>query len=137
MKENVLIVDDSFTVRMDLKEAMESAGFSTILCSTLAEARKALEKQECHLLVLDMLLPDGDGVELLKELRARPSTARMPVIFLTSEAEAEQRTRGVSTGADDYVSKPYARTYLVARVRELLSRQAAPGNKASTQPSAA
>jgi DNA-binding response OmpR family regulator len=66
MSGTVLIVDDSLTVRMDLTEAFEAAGFHTIPCAALAEAREALTRGRVDLIILDVLLPDGDGVEFLK-----------------------------------------------------------------------
>ena len=119
----VLIVDDSLTVRMDLAEAFEAAGFHPLLCSTVREARDALATQAIDLVILDVLLPDGDGVELLKETRSAPRLRGLPVLMLSSEAEVTDRIRGLQTGADDYVGKPYDNDYVVARGRELLRRR--------------
>ena len=127
MKPNVLIVDDSLTVRMDLGEAFDLAGFTNTLCSTLAEARQAISAGFFSLIVLDVLLPDGDGIEFLRELRTAPSTAATPVMLLSSEAEVRDRVRGLNTGATDYVGKPYDQTYIVARAQELL-RKKEPGS---------
>jgi two-component system, NtrC family, sensor kinase len=116
----VLVVDDSLTVRMDLTDGLGEAGFSPVPCSTIAEARAALAAQPVAGIVLDVLLPDGDGVAFLAELRGEPVTASIAVIMLSSEAEVADRIRGLSTGADEYVGKPYDRGYLSARLRELL-----------------
>ena len=125
----ILIVDDSLTVRMDLAEAFEASGFKTIPCGTLAEAREAVYRNAAALVVLDVLLPDGDGVEFLAELRARIETPP-PVIMLSSEAEVKDRVRGLKTGADEYVGKPYDRKYVVAKGRELLrARQGVPTDR--------
>jgi two-component system NtrC family sensor kinase len=124
MNETVLIVDDSLTVRMDLADAFEEAGFLARPCSTLAEARAELTRAPAGVFILDVLLPDGDGVDLLKEIRQSPAGASAVVVMLSSEAEVKDRVRGLQTGADEYVGKPYDTGYLVARVRELLqSRQ--------------
>jgi DNA-binding response OmpR family regulator len=120
MTQNVLIVDDSLTVRMDLTEAFESAGLKPLTCASIGEARAAFAAQPVDLLVLDVLLPDGDGVDFLREIRSQPATRTLPVLFLSSEAEVKDRIRGVATGADDYVGKPYDPDYVVARSRELL-----------------
>ena len=72
------------------------------------------------LVILDVLLPDGDGVQLLEEIRATPSTEKMAVMLLSTEAEIRDRIRGLKTGADDYVGKPYDAGYVVARARELM-----------------
>jgi len=122
MSDVVLIVDDSLTVRMDLTEAFESAGFHPRPCRTLEEARQALGGADVAVVVLDVLLPDGDGIELLRELRASPSMQDMPVLLLSTETEVRDRVRGLSVGADEYVGKPYDRSYVVARARQLLHR---------------
>ncbi|MGD1059720.1 MAG: response regulator, partial [Solirubrobacteraceae bacterium] len=80
MKPRILIVDDSLTVRMDLSEAFESAGFATTPCSTLQESRAALAADSFGFVVLDVLLPDGDGVEFLQEIRSNPTLAGIPIL---------------------------------------------------------
>ena len=123
MNGKVLIVDDSLTVRMDLSEALEAAGYRPLLCSSLGDAREALAGQSVDLIILDVLLPDGDGVDLLKEIRAAPATREVPILMLSSEADVQDRIRGMQTGADDYVGKPYDAGYVVARAQELLRRR--------------
>jgi two-component system NtrC family sensor kinase len=115
----VLIVDDSLTVRMDLAEKLEGAGYKTLPCGTAAEARTALAQHEVSIILLDVMLPDADGVELLEEFRAARG-ADVPILMLSSEAAVKDRVRALQTGADDYVGKPYDIGYVVARVRELL-----------------
>jgi two-component system NtrC family sensor kinase len=123
MNETVLIVDDSLTVRMDLADAFDAAGLHPLPCSTLRDARAALADQAIDLVILDVLLPDGDGVELLKEIRTLPATANLPILMLSSEADVKDRIRGLETGANDYVGKPYDASYVVARGRELLQER--------------
>ncbi len=123
MKPSVLIVDDGLTVRMDLREAFELAGFTNTLCSTLSEARQAISLGSFALIILDVLLPDGDGIEFLREIKTTSSTAGTPVILLSSEAEVSDRVRGLNTGADEYVGKPYEQSYVVARAQELLRKR--------------
>jgi two-component system NtrC family sensor kinase len=120
MVDTVLIVDDSLTVRMDLKEAFEDAGFQTVVCASVAAARQALANTAARVAVLDVLLPDGNGVDLLMELRASPDTSAVVVLMLSTEAEVTHRLRGLRSGADEYVGKPYDIHYVVARARELL-----------------
>jgi len=120
MSETVLVVDDSLTVRMDLAEAFEDAGFHPLSCATIAEARQALAHEAVDAMVLDVLLPDGDGIELLKEVRASPTASPIRVLMLSTEAEVKDRIRGLQTGADEYIGKPYEKNYVVARTRELL-----------------
>ncbi len=123
MSATVLIVDDSLTVRMDLSEAFQAAGFRTVLCATAGEARVAAAREPVALVVLDVILPDADGVELLGELRAAPATCDIPVLLLSTETEVRDRLRGLRVGADEYIGKPYDRGYVVARARELLGRE--------------
>jgi two-component system, NtrC family, sensor kinase len=117
---SVLIVDDSLTVRMDLVNGFQAAGFHTLPCATVAEARDTVSHTDVDVVILDLVLPDGDGIELLSHLRAEPRSARAAVLMLSSEAEVKDRLRGLDSGADDYAGKPYDLTYLVARSRELL-----------------
>ena len=119
-KHTVLIVDDSLTVRMDLHEAFEADGFRSILCANGAEARAAFAGAHFDVAVLDVLLPDADGVELLRELRAHPGREGTVTVLLSSEAEVADRLHGLRTGADEYVGKPYDAGYVVARARQLL-----------------
>jgi DNA-binding response OmpR family regulator len=129
MSADVLVVDDSLTVRMDLAEALGAAGLGVVACATAEEARSALSRERFAVAILDVLLPDGDGVDLLREIRSSPSTARMGVVLLSTEAEVRDRIRGLTTGADDYVGKPYETSYIVARARDLLRRARTPSEE--------
>lgn len=122
MSAAVLIVDDSRTVRMNLAEILEAADLPTKCCENLQEAREALCADTFSLVILDVLLPDGDGIELLREIRGSPDSANTAVMLLSTEAEIRDRIRGMTTGADEYVGKPYDAGYLVARARELVRR---------------
>ncbi|MBI2222305.1 MAG: response regulator [Acidobacteria bacterium] len=122
MNKTALIVDDSLTVRMDLADAFNDAGFETRLCSTLAEARDAFAQASPDVVILDILLPDGDGIQLLKEIRASQSSNAV-VVMLSTEAEIRDRIRGLQTGADEYVGKPYDSGYVVAKTQELLQER--------------
>jgi DNA-binding response OmpR family regulator len=122
MSGPVLIVDDSRTVRMNLLDMFSSAKMPATACATLAEARQALAGQQFSLVLLDVLLPDGDGIQLLEEIRADPSSSGTAVMLLSSESEVQHRIRGLSNGADEYVGKPYDPDFVVARARELIGR---------------
>ena len=113
----ILIVDDSLTVRMDLADALEAAGLEPVLCASLAQARDAIRTRAIALAILDVRLPDGDGVEFLHELRAVAAYAQLPVVMLSSEAEVSDRIRGLKTGASDYVGKPYDTSFVIAWIR--------------------
>lgn len=122
MTANVLVVDDSVTVRMNLTEMLAAVDLPVVACASVAEAKTALAKDRFSLVILDILLPDGDGIELLRDIRAEPSTADTVVMLLSTEVEVRDRVRGLKTGADEYVGKPYDPGYLVARARELVHR---------------
>lgn len=120
MSPQILIVDDSLTVRMDLEDAFVEAGYSVVLCPDLESARQCLKQRSIALAVLDVLLPDGDGVDLLREIRGTPSMATLPVLLLSTEAEVRDRVRGLVGGANGYIGKPYDRRTVIDRARELL-----------------
>jgi two-component system NtrC family sensor kinase len=125
----VLIVDDSFTVRMDLTDALVAAGFVAVSAGTLAEAREILRERKISLAILDVRLPDGDGIEFLHELRADKQYAALPILMLSSEAEVADRVRGLQTGANDYVGKPYDTNFVIARIRELVVLPSLPATR--------
>jgi DNA-binding response OmpR family regulator/signal transduction histidine kinase len=132
MTATVLIVDDSLTVRMDLAEAFEAAGFNPLPCDTASKARAVLAGGSVSLAILDVLLPDADGVELLEEIRSNPSTSGILILMLSTEAEIKDRIRGLRRGADDYIGKPYDAEYVVARAKELLRTRKAPARDGPT-----
>ncbi|GAA2526488.1 response regulator [Pilimelia columellifera] len=127
MATRVLIVDDSLTVRMDLDRAFRDSGLSPTLCDSGAQAQAALAKSAWDLVVLDVRLPDADGVELLAQIRADPAHEDTIVLLLSTEAEVADRLRGLQTGADDYVGKPYDAASVVARAHQLLRSRSATG----------
>jgi two-component system, NtrC family, sensor kinase len=133
MTGRILVVDDSLTVRMNLMDMLSGADLPALACATLAEARHALAAERFSLVILDILLPDGDGIELLVEIRASPAADTTAVMLLSTESEIRDRIRGLTTGADEYVGKPYDPGYVVARARELMQRGGsapAPGEEA-------
>jgi two-component system, NtrC family, sensor kinase len=123
----ILIVDDSTTVRNDLAEALGGAGFKTILCPTISDARVALRSQPIALAILDIQLPDGDGVDLLAQIRKDFTLRELPVLMLSTEAEVRDRIRGLRGGANDFVGKPYDTYHVLARVRQLIGAPPVPG----------
>src|ERR1700743_713475 len=96
---SVLLVDDSLTVRMDLAEALEAAQRRVAACTTVAKANAALSRERFGLIVLDVILPDGDGVDLLEQIRETPALNGVAVILLSDEAAVRDRIRGVMHGA--------------------------------------
>ncbi|MDH0863431.1 response regulator [Mitsuaria sp. GD03876] len=123
MNKRTFIVEDSLTVRMDLREALEEAGFDCVECATLAQARAALAEGMPALVLLDNQLPDGDGAAWLAELRAAPQGHDCAVLILSNASQAGDRLRGIAHGADEYVGKPYDRVYVVDRAREMVRQR--------------
>jgi DNA-binding response OmpR family regulator len=122
MKPHVLVVDDSLTVRMDLRGALGAAGFTVTTCESRRAGQKALAERRFDLALLDVVLPDGDGIELLQEIRSNPALASTRVIVLSTEAEVKNRVRGLTSGADEYIGKPYDIAYVIRRARALCER---------------
>src|SRR5665213_2435943 len=119
----ILIIDDSLTIRMDLKELFEDAGHVAVGCETAEAARQEVARRAWDLIVLDVLLPDADGIALLKEFKSGTGTSGIPVMLLSSEVEVRDRVRGFSTGADEYTGKPYDSSYVLSRANQLLNRR--------------
>lgn len=128
MSQQILLVDDSMTVRQAYGDALDQAGFQVVTAATLAEARAALAEHDPDLLVLDVHLPDGDGLDLLAELRVeedRQGRWARPVMILSSDRQLDQRLRSVQAGAEDVADKSGAGEAFLHRVHELLERGAA------------
>ncbi len=115
----VLVVDDEEMVREVVARYLERDGFTVVQASDGAEALAALKESLPDLVVLDLMLPKVEGVEVLREIRKR---GRLPVILLSARAEESDRVAGLELGADDYVVKPFSPRELAARVRSVLRR---------------
>jgi two-component system, OmpR family, response regulator RegX3 len=122
-KRKILVVEDEVSISDPLAAALEREGYATTLAHTAAEALEAFRSRSPDLVLLDIMLPDGDGRDVLRQIR---STSRVPVIMLTARGEEMDRVIGLELGADDYVAKPFSAAELVARIRAVLRRTAAP-----------
>jgi DNA-binding response OmpR family regulator len=118
----VLLVEDEETITVPLTEALAREGFRTETAGSLAAGLEIAKSQRPDLVLLDVMLPDGSGFDLLRELRA---DQRMPVIMLTARGDEADRVLGLELGADDYVVKPFSARELVARIRAVLRRTSA------------
>jgi two-component system phosphate regulon response regulator PhoB len=118
----VLIVEDEEPLSLILRYNLEAEGYEVDACARGDEADTRLKESPPDLLLLDWMLPGLSGIELCRRLRTRPETERLPVIMLTARGEESERIRGLSTGADDYVVKPFSVPELMARVRAMLRR---------------
>jgi two-component system, OmpR family, phosphate regulon response regulator PhoB len=118
----VLIVEDEEPISLLLRYNLEAEGYTVDACMRGDEAEVRLRESVPDLLLLDWMLPGISGIELCRRLRMREETERLPVIMLTARGEEAERIRGLSTGADDYVVKPFSVPELMARVRAILRR---------------
>ncbi len=123
MTPRVLVVEDDSSLRLALCDNLDDEGYAVSSAATLADARAALKKSEVDVIVLDLMLPDGDGTALCHELRGRRDPTR--ILMLTARTLEDDLVKGFEAGADDYLAKPY-------RLRELLARIAALVRRAST-----
>jgi two-component system phosphate regulon response regulator PhoB len=122
MGAHILIVEDEEPLALLLRYNLESEGYEVETIARGDEADVRLRESAPDLVVLDWMLPGLSGIELCRRLRARPETKALPVIMLTARGEESERIRGLTTGADDYIVKPFSVPELVARVRALLRR---------------
>jgi two-component system response regulator RegX3 len=125
-KRTILLVEDEESIVTPLVEALRREGFDTAVSTTAAESLEAFERARPDLVLLDVMLPDGSGFEVCRELRGR---SRVPIIMLTARGEEADRVAGLELGADDYVVKPFSARELVARVRAVLRRAAEAGER--------
>ncbi len=118
----ILVVDDDPEIRKLLARYIESQGFRVLLAASCRELRERLATNHIDLVVLDVMLPDGSGLELCRDLRAQRSN--VPIILLTALKEDVDRIVGLEIGADDYLGKPFNPRELVARIKAVLRRHA-------------
>src|ERR1700754_2158879 len=130
MKANILIVEDEEALTLLLRYNLEAEGYGVETVARGDEADLLLKERVPELVILDWMLPGLSGIELCRRLRARPETKQLPIIMLTARGEESERVRGLATGADDYIVKPFSVPELSARVRALL-RRAKPDHVAS------
>ncbi len=125
-KQTVLIVDDESSIRDMVQLSLELAGFRVLQAANAREAHGVILDFRPDIVLLDWMMPETNGFELLRRLRKDEITASLPVIMLTARVEEGNRVQGLEGGADDYVMKPFSPRELVARIRALLRRVATP-----------
>jgi len=122
MSARILIVEDEEPLTMLLRYNLEAEGYEVDTAARGDEADIRLQEKVPDLVVLDWMLPGLSGIELCRRLRARPDSRSLPIIMLTARGEESEKVRGLTTGADDYIVKPFSVPELLARVRALLRR---------------
>ena len=119
-----LVVEDEDDITTLLAFSLRKAGFAVTCVKNLSEARAQVKKALPDVVVLDWMLPDGEGIAWLNALRADARTARLPVLMLTARAQDIDKLKGLELGADDYITKPFSPKELVARINTVLRRTA-------------
>src|SRR6478735_638282 len=122
MSATILIVEDEADLAVLLRYNLEAEGFRVATAASGDEAVELMRDRLPDLILLDWMLPGLSGIELCRRWRSREETARTPIIMITARGEEEERVRGLATGADDYVVKPFSMPELVARIQALLRR---------------
>ncbi len=122
MNPRLLLIDDDARLTAMLGDYLRNAGFEVSFAGSLAQGRAELESGQHELLVLDLMLPDGDGLEFCRQLRGDKRWRRLPVLMLSARGEPMDRILGLELGADDYLAKPFEPRELQARVKALLRR---------------
>jgi DNA-binding response OmpR family regulator len=120
----LLVIEDEPTLSRPLVQGLREEGYAVDLATTVEEASEQAFATEYDLVVLDLMLPDGSGLDLLEEWRG--AGLAMPVLVLTARDSVDDKVRGLDQGADDYLTKPFEFEELLARIRSLLRRQTAP-----------
>jgi two-component system response regulator RegX3 len=128
-KRTILLVEDEESIAEPLTAALEREGFGVVRAATVADGLEGFRARSPELVLLDVMLPDGDGRDVLREIR---TASRVPVIMLTARGGEMDKVVGLELGADDYVAKPFSAAELVARIRAVLRRTAAPAPSGAT-----
>ncbi|HTS41358.1 MAG TPA: phosphate regulon transcriptional regulator PhoB [Xanthobacteraceae bacterium] len=131
MTPRILIVEDEEPLTMMLRYNLEKEGFAVAVSKEAREVESQVKDNPPDLAVIDWMLPEVSGIELISRLRARPETKQLPIIMLTARGEEPDRIRGLTVGADDYIVKPFSVPELLERIQALL-RRSKPGRYSST-----
>jgi len=136
MPSRILVVEDDPDIAELVARYLDKAGFATEHATSGREALQSITERPPELVVLDLMLPHVDGLEVCRLLRSHESTDAIPIIMLTARAEESERIVGLELGADDYLAKPFSPNELVARVRALLRRaqRGAPAAASNSRP---
>ena len=122
MTAKILIVEDEEPLTIMLRYNLEKEGFTVKIFTDGNDIDAYIRDDPPDLAVIDWMLPGVSGIELIRRLRIRPETKRLPIIMLTARGEEPERVRGLAAGADDYIVKPFSVPELLARIRALLRR---------------
>ena len=134
MVRKILVVDDEAVLVETIAYNLEQAGYRVVTASDGNSALEAARNEDPDLILLDIMLPGMDGLEVCRQLRRESNTATTPIVMLTAKGEEIDKVVGLEVGADDYVTKPFGRRELLARIRALLRRVDYPPSSEDRQP---
>lgn len=123
MMPSILLVEDDERLARMTTDYLTQSGFRIYLAPTVNQTMLSLKAQPVDAIVLDLTLPDGDGLDVCRQLRAQPDTKHIPILMLTARGDPTDRIIGLELGADDYLPKPFEPRELLARIRAILRRQ--------------
>ena len=122
MNKKILIVDDEKEIVDVLEVYLSNDGYSVYKCYNGLEAMKCIEQSQIDLAILDIMLPDENGYEIVKKLRKNPATKKLPVIMVTAKTSEIDMVKGLDIGADDYIKKPFSIIEFITRIKAVLRR---------------
>jgi two-component system phosphate regulon response regulator PhoB len=118
----ILIIEDEPDIRKTIEYNFVKEGFKVSVAGSLAEGKKLFLAETINLIILDLMLPDGSGLDFCREIKSNPSSSSVPIIILTAKTDEVDRVVGFELGADDYVTKPFSVRELLLRVKAILKR---------------
>ena len=121
MRKKILLVDDTMTVLMSEKMMLAGQGFQITTAGNGVEALAALEKERPDLILLDIVMPEMDGIEVCRQIKGNPDTVGIPVIMVTTKGEQEKVEASFEAGCNDYVTKPIDKLQLLTKIRNFVS----------------
>tara|TARA_B100001173_G_C15916791_1_gene516662 strand:+ start:306 stop:1001 length:696 start_codon:yes stop_codon:yes gene_type:complete len=122
MSHKVLVIEDEPDIRKTLEYNLLREGFEVSGCGSIKEAKKLIEDPKFSIILLDLMLPDGSGLDLCKEIKSDTATKDIPIVILTAKDDEVDKVVGFEIGADDYVTKPFSVRELILRVKAILKR---------------
>ena len=122
MSLKILIIEDEPDIRKNLEYNLSREGYSVLTAASIAEAEQLIYSNNLSLVLLDLMLPDGSGLELCKKMKSDPDLQNLPIIILTAKDDEVDKVVGFEIGADDYVTKPFSVRELILRIKAVLKR---------------
>ena len=128
MSNKVLVIEDEPDIRKTLEYNLSREGYKVESCGSIEEANTFLENPSYSIILLDLMLPDGSGLDLCKQIKSNPETNETPILILTAKDDEVDKVVGFELGADDYVTKPFSVRELILRVKAILKRNTKTSN---------